>query len=175
MKLASIAEVQPILFKYPQHVFLVSCGNGCKRITVSEIAYIEAMKDNCILHMKDETHHHLTCPMGDVEKDLNMDDFKRIHRSFIVNISFIAEYNFGSVVLGNGMVVPIGRKYINSVNLAQRRYLFSTSPSEAFWMESNNRSMSLLISTASLLLPSNRLARGFKAMEYKTTCRRIAP
>ena len=101
--------------KYPQHVFLVCCGNGCKRITVSEIAYIEAMKDNCILHMKDETHHHLTCPMGDVEKDLNMDDFKRIHRSFIVNISFIAEYNFGSVVLENEMVVPIGRKYINSV------------------------------------------------------------
>ena len=101
--------------KYPQHVFLVCCGNGCKRITVSEIAYIEAMKDNCILHMKDETHHHLTCPMGDVEKDLNMDDFKRIHRSFIVNISFIAEYNFGSIVLENEMVVPIGRKYINSI------------------------------------------------------------
>ena len=41
--------------------------------------------------------------------------------------------------------------------------LFSTSTSKAFWMESNNCSMSLLVSTASLLLPSNRLARGFQS------------
>ena len=41
--------------------------------------------------------------------------------------------------------------------------LFSTSTSKAFWMESNNCPMSLLVSTASLLLPSNRLARGFQS------------
>ena len=41
--------------------------------------------------------------------------------------------------------------------------LFSTSTSKTFWMESNNCSMSLLVSTASLLLPSNRLARGFQS------------
>ena len=41
--------------------------------------------------------------------------------------------------------------------------LFSTSTSKAFWMESNKCSMSLLVSTASLLLPSNRLARGFQS------------
>ena len=41
--------------------------------------------------------------------------------------------------------------------------LFSTSTSKAYWMESNNCSMSLLVSTASLLLPSNRLARGFQS------------
>ena len=41
--------------------------------------------------------------------------------------------------------------------------LFSTSTSNAFWMESNNCPMSLLVSTASLLLPSNRLARGFQS------------
>lgn len=34
---------------------------------------------------------------------------------------------------------------------------------ESLWMESNNCSMSLLVSTASLLLPSNRLARGFQS------------
>ena len=27
---------------YPTDVFLISCGMGCKRITVSDIAYIEA-------------------------------------------------------------------------------------------------------------------------------------
>ena len=36
---------------YPTDVFLISCGMGCKRITVTDIAYIEAMKDNCIIDM----------------------------------------------------------------------------------------------------------------------------
>lgn len=35
----------------------------------------------------------------------------RIHRSFIVNIGFINEYNYGFVVLENGMEVAIGRNY----------------------------------------------------------------
>ena len=41
--------------------------------------------------------------------------------------------------------------------------LFSTSTSKAFWMESNNCSMSLLVSTASLLLSS------FGALELYVT------
>ena len=40
--------------EYPTDVFLNSCGMGCKRITVSDIAYIEAMRDSCIIHMVDE-------------------------------------------------------------------------------------------------------------------------
>ena len=37
-------------------------------------------------------------------------------------------------------------------SLASKSVFFSTSTSKAFWMESNNCSMSLLVSTASLLL-----------------------
>ena len=97
--------------KYPQHVFLVSCGMGCKRISVSEIAYIEAMKDNCIIHMVDGKRYTQSCPMGDIEPELNPNMFKRIHRSFIVNISYIDMYYYGHVVLENGMEVHIGDKY----------------------------------------------------------------
>ena len=49
---------------YPTDVFLISCGMGCKRITVSDIAYIEAMKDNCIIHMIDGKRYTQSCPMG---------------------------------------------------------------------------------------------------------------
>lgn len=97
--------------KYCKYAFAVNRSKGCKRITVSEIAYIEAMKDNCIIHMKDGSHHLLTCPMCTVERSLNEEDFMRIHRSFIVNIGFINEYNYGFVVLENGMEVAIGRNY----------------------------------------------------------------
>ena len=84
---------------YPTDVFLVSCGMGCKRITVSDIAYIEAMKDNCIIHMVDGKRYTQSCPMGDIEPELNPNMFKCIHRSFIVNISYIDMYYYGHVVL----------------------------------------------------------------------------
>ena len=67
---------------YPTDVFLISCGMGCKRITVS-----------------------------DIEPELNPNMFKRIHRSFIVNIRYIDMYYYGHVVLENGMEVHIGDKY----------------------------------------------------------------
>ena len=44
---------------------------GCKRIKVSDIAYIEAMRDNCIIHMNDGVGHTLSCPMCDIESQLN--------------------------------------------------------------------------------------------------------
>ena len=96
---------------YPTDVFLVSCGMGCKRITVSDIAYIEAMKDNCVIHMIDGKCYTQSCPMGDIEPELNPNIFKRIHRSFIVNIRYIDMYYYGHVVLENGMEVHIGDKY----------------------------------------------------------------
>jgi len=96
---------------YPTDVFLISCGMGCKRITVSDIAYIEAMKDNCVIHMIDGKCYTQSCPMGDIEPELNPNMFKRIHRSFIVNIRYIDMYYYGHVVLENGMEVHIGDKY----------------------------------------------------------------
>ena len=98
-------------YLFPTDVFLISCGMGCKRITVSDIAYIEAMKDNCIIHMVDGKRYTQSCPMGDIEPELNPNIFKRIHRSFIVNISYIDMYYYGHVVLENGMEVHIGDKY----------------------------------------------------------------
>lgn len=102
---------------YPTDVFLISCGMGCKRITVSDIAYIEAMKDNCIIHMVDGKRYTQSCPMGDIEPELNPNIFKRIHRSFIVNIRYIDMYYYGHVVLENGMEVHIGVVDADSGNI----------------------------------------------------------
>ena len=69
---------------YPEVVFLTSCVQGSKRIIIKDIVYIEAMKDNCMVYMSDQTRYHLTCPMKDIEDTLNPSTFMRIHRSFIV-------------------------------------------------------------------------------------------
>ena len=97
--------------QYPTDVFLISCGLGCKRIKVSNIAYIEAMRDNCVLHMSDGVDHTLSCPMCDIESQLDPIMFVRIHRSFVVNMSYIDIYFYGYVTLINGVKVNIGDAY----------------------------------------------------------------
>ena len=97
--------------QYPTDVFLVSCGMGCKRIKVSDIAYIEAMRDNCIIHMNDGVGHTLSCPMCDIESQLNPSQFMRIHRSFVVNVSYIGTYWYGYGSLNDGKEVNIGDTY----------------------------------------------------------------
>ena len=116
---------------YPTDVFLISCGMGCKRITVSDIAYIEAMKDNCVIHMIDGKRYTQSCPMGDIEPELNPNMFKRIHRSFIVNISYIDMYYYGHVVLENGMEVHIGDKYRDALKSSSHFSLRSAAFSSA--------------------------------------------
>ena len=63
---------------FPTDVFLISCGMGCKRITISDIAYIEAMKDNCIIHMLDGKRYTQSRPMGDIEPEFNVLHFRTL-------------------------------------------------------------------------------------------------
>lgn len=53
--------------------------------------------------------------LDNVEKDLNDKGFKRCHRSYVINISKIKELKSNEVKLLNGQVVPVGRKYKESL------------------------------------------------------------
>ena len=87
--------------------FRATCFHGLKYLCVNR----EVLKDNCIIHMVDGKRYTQSCPMGDIEPELNPNMFKRIHRSFIVNIRYIDMYYYGHVVMVNGMEVHIGDKY----------------------------------------------------------------
>lgn len=62
--------------------------------------------------------------MEEVEEVVNKADIKflRIRKSFLVNPLFITEYSANRVVLDNGIVLEIGRKYKESV---KKHYLLS--------------------------------------------------
>ncbi len=95
---------------------MIPISNGrFKRISVSEIAYIEASRDNCIINMHDGKKYILVCPMSDFLEQISPCPILRIHRSFAVNINFIDETTYGMVYLVNGMEVRIGNNYRNSL------------------------------------------------------------
>lgn len=80
-------------------------GDSFIRISWENILYIEGMQNYLKLHFKDETlviHQTMTS----LEEMLSKDMFFRIHKSFLVNISYINSIT-GNRVFVNGQELPI--------------------------------------------------------------------
>ena len=77
--------------KYSEHVF-VRKGYGHKKVAVRDIAYIEADRNYCRIHLSDGECLNVSIPMVEVYEYLSPDVFKRIHRSFIVNLEHVDTY-----------------------------------------------------------------------------------
>ena len=103
------AEKEDIL---TEHIFIKS-GNKFFKINLSEIIFIEAMKDYLKIHTADYrlvTHQTMT----EMEKILPAKQFIRVHKSFIVAIAFIKSV-YGSSIEMEKNTIPIGVSYKNSV------------------------------------------------------------
>lgn len=84
-------------------------------VLIDDIIYIEAMENytkiynkagNCII-----SHNS----MKNLMTLLPVNDFMRIHRSFIVPLSEITTFTRQSVKLSSGIVLPVGRQYVNEL------------------------------------------------------------
>lgn len=96
--------------EYPAYVFIRK-GPGFKRVTVREIAYLEAQRNYCNIYLDNGTYLNVTIPMNEVYEYLNPANFKRIHRSFVVNLEYVDTYMGNLLVLNNGKEIVIGREY----------------------------------------------------------------
>ena len=89
--------------------FFVNAQKKKVKILFSEILYVESQREYVrIVTTKNE---HLT-RMGtnEVEQLLPSDQFKRIHRSFIVSLAKIESFTADEVEVG-GATIPVGRDY----------------------------------------------------------------
>ncbi|MCG8415405.1 MAG: LytTR family DNA-binding domain-containing protein [Pseudomonadales bacterium] len=88
-------------------------------LQTSEILWIEASGDYVTIHTEQKSHL-LRDTMRNMEVRLDSHGFKRIHRSAIINLSFVSELKSGSnndynVVLSDGTVLNLGRSYKDSL------------------------------------------------------------
>lgn len=96
------------------------------RLSYEDILWVEALENYVVINTFDDKYTiHFT--MKSIEKQLPATTFKRIHRSFIINISKINSIEDNSVVINhkNGKkVLPIGKSYrdnlLNDINLINR-------------------------------------------------------
>lgn len=93
---------------------------------MKKILWVEALENYVVINTFDEKYTiHFT--MKSIEKQLPLNMFKRIHRSFIVNISKINSIEDNSVVINHKTgrkVLPIGKSYrdnlLGDLNLMNR-------------------------------------------------------
>jgi two-component system LytT family response regulator len=89
------------------------------RINISDIRYIEGMSEYLKIHLDSQSKPIIVLLSMKKLEDHLPDYFKRIHRSFIINLKKIREVNKSRVILDEDTYLPIGDLYRDDFN----RYL----------------------------------------------------
>lgn len=84
------------------------------RLAVDKILYIEAMGNYLKIHTKAQTYlPQMT--MKELEALLDVARFKRIHRSYMVNMTAVDSFNRRELVVA-GQTLPVGKSYADALN-----------------------------------------------------------
>ncbi len=81
------------------------------RINLSDIRYIESMREYVRFHLKDQKPVMALMSMKKLEAFLPKDDFLRVHRSFIVKLSSITTIERNRIVFDGKVYIPVGEQY----------------------------------------------------------------
>lgn len=92
----------------------VKSESRIRRINLSEIQYIEGLKDYVKIWLKEERKPVLSLStLKALESRLPSDRFMRVHRSFIVNLETVKVIERGRIVFGE-VRIPVTEQYIDN-------------------------------------------------------------
>lgn len=95
--------------------FFVNVDYSLVKITTSDIIYIEGLKDYIRIHLKSLQRPVVTrMPMKTIEEQLPAAGFIRIHKSYIVSVSFITAIRKSSVFIDT-LELPLSDTYRDAV------------------------------------------------------------
>ncbi|WP_343626446.1 LytTR family DNA-binding domain-containing protein [Flavobacterium lindanitolerans] len=100
----------------PDEFILVKSGIKNYKINTNDIIYIESLKDYIKINTTGDKNITSKYKIGDIQQELNQDNFLRIHRSFIINTSKITAFTLNEIEVG-GIEIPIGASYKDYVLL----------------------------------------------------------
>lgn len=98
-----------------EYILLKSAGKNHK-IILNDINYVESIKDYVKIHKTDGTSVVSKYKIGNLEEELPVKHFVRIHRSFIINKSKITAFSSSEIEV-SGIELPIGISHKEQVEL----------------------------------------------------------
>lgn len=99
--------------------------NKIMPVRTSDIMFLSSSGNNIIYHFKDKSTAQVRRKLLDAEEELDKAIFLRVHKSFIVNMSFIENINHHSLTidLKDGTVIPISKTYKKETEKQYSQYL----------------------------------------------------
>lgn len=98
--------------------------NGIVRISFSQIEYIEVINKIVFFYLADKTVQKIAAALGSFEeKFLSRMEFLKVHRSYLVNLSYVQAVSGETIVTKNGNTIPVARQRRSQVQKAYTNYL----------------------------------------------------
>jgi two-component system, LytTR family, response regulator len=95
--------------------FFVNVEYSLVKITIADIMYIEGLKDYIKIHLKSSSKPVVTrMPMKTIEDQLPAKQFIRIHKSYIVGVSFITSIRKTSLFIDT-LELPVSDHYRDAI------------------------------------------------------------
>lgn len=96
--------------------FFVNSDYSLVKINMADVIYIEGLKDYIKIHLKSVQHPVVTrMPMKAIEEELPAGQFVRIHKSYIVSVSYITSIRKSSVFI-DSLELPLSDSYRDAVS-----------------------------------------------------------
>ena len=86
---------------------LIQCAGANKALPLDNIYYMESQKHKIVLYTKDGELEYYA-KIGELEEKLQ-GHFCRIHKGYLVNLSYVEEYSRTEIILTNGDKLPLSK------------------------------------------------------------------
>ncbi len=101
--------------KLAPEYFFVNVEYSLVKVTLSDIVYIEGLKDYIKIHLHSSSKPVITrMPMKTIEEQLPAEKFIRIHKSYIASVAFITAIRKTSVFIGS-TELPVSDNYRDAI------------------------------------------------------------
>jgi two-component system LytT family response regulator len=99
------------------HVITLATEEGIHVVNSSEILFCKASGSYTEFHLKDKATILISKPLKFAESILKTSNFKRIHRSYLININAISKFTKedGGFVYINDISIPVSKNYFESI------------------------------------------------------------
>lgn len=98
--------------------------DGIVRISFPQLEYIEVINKTVFFHLVDGIVQEISAALGSFEeKLLSRVEFLKVHRSYLVNLTYVQAVSGESIVTINGNKIPVARQRRSQVQKAYTNYL----------------------------------------------------
>lgn len=115
--------------KKEKEMFAFEFGNVKKVVPIQDISYFDIWKRVVTVHFGTETSKFYGS-MEQLENQFSSKGFARVHRSYMVNLSYIYQFKSHNIVLRTGEIIPVGVTYMKPLQKTFSDYISKTQVAE---------------------------------------------